>query len=146
MTLLSVLTMAAVMDFQNGKVSNRLIVLGWTAGLWFRILGQGAIGIVQFLICSSIPVILLYFLFQLRALGAGDIKLFSVVGGFVTLRQLLFIVAASFLAGAVIGVGKIICRRASQGYVRRERTLIHFSIAILIGYLLIVWGCAIDEI
>ncbi len=144
MTLLSVLTMAAVTDFQNGKVSNRLIVLGWVAGLWFRILGQGAIGIMQFLVCSSIPVILLYFLFQLRALGAGDIKLFSVVGSFVTLRQLGFIIITSFLAGAVIGVGKIICRCVSHEQVRRERTLIHFSIAILIGYLLIVWGCVID--
>ena len=144
MTLLSVLTMAAVTDFQNGKVSNRLIVLGWVAGLWFRILGQGAIGIMQFLVCSSIPVILLYFLFQLRALGAGDIKLFSVVGSFVTLRQLGFIIITSFLAGAAIGVGKIICRNVSHEQVRRERTLIHFSIAILIGYLLIVWGCVID--
>jgi prepilin peptidase CpaA len=135
---------AVVMDFKSGRISNRLIALALLTGLVFRIFGAGYIGIVHFLVNISVPVILLFLLFQMRALGAGDIKLFSVVGSFVTIRQLGYIMVAAFLAGAVIGAGKLVYEKIRFGCRRQKKTLIHFSMPILIGYFIIVWGCAIE--
>lgn len=144
LTLLTFLTMAVVTDFREMKIRNRLIASGLIWGLAFRILGDGCAGIVHFLVNISIPVILLFLLFQMRILGAGDIKLFSVAGGFLTTRQLLYLIVTAFLAACVIGLGKIVYVERVKGNIRKKKTLIHFSAAILLGYLITVWGCAIE--
>lgn len=131
------------MDFGNEKISNRLIVSGLFWGLAFRLLGEGSAGVVHFLVNISIPVILLFLLFQMRAVGAGDIKLFSVAGGFLTTNQLLYVMLAAFAAGAAIGLIKLVYRVRTTGYQFGTITVIHFSTAILIGYFVIVWGCGI---
>lgn len=144
LTLLTVLVLAVVTDFREMKISNRLIASGLILGLALRILGEGGAGIVHFLVNISIPVILLFLLFQMRALGAGDIKLFSVAGGFLTTRQLLYVMLASFFVAAFTGLGKLLYQKRITGIFRYQRTLIHFSTSILIGYFIVVWGCAIE--
>lgn len=62
-------------------------------------------GVYYFLRNVSVPVILLYLLFQMRVLGAGDIKLFSMIGSILTIRELLRCMVCSFVfaaAGAVL--------------------------------------------
>ncbi len=103
-TLLLVLLLAVIMDFRERRISNRLIALGLVSGLILRVIGEGSIGIVHFIVNISIPVILLFLLFQLRALGAGDIKLFSVVGGFVMIQQLL---ASGYLINSFISTARV---------------------------------------
>lgn len=138
--LLAILILAVAMDFRKQKISNRLIAFGLFSGLILRILGEGSIGIVHFLVNISIPVILLFLLFWLRALGAGDIKLFSVVGGFLETRQLFWVLITAFLAAAIIGTGKVLYLNLSGQYHGKGKTLIHFSLAILIGYLFVIFG------
>ena len=135
LTLLTHLTLAVVMDFGNGRISNRLIVSGLIWGLAFRLLGEGSAGAVHFLMNISIPVILL--------LGAGDIKLFSIAGGFLTLTQLCYLIPVAFVVGAVIGAGKIVYKKVTVGYAIGTKTFMHFSTAILIGYFIVVWGWGI---
>lgn len=142
--MLTVLVLAVMEDFWEMKISNRLIASGLILGLVLRIMGEGSAGIVHFLVNISIPVIFLFLLFQMRALGAGDIKLFSVAGGFLTIRQLLYVMLAAFFSAAFIGLGKLLCEKRAAGIFRHQRTLIHFSTSILIGYFIVVWGCAIE--
>lgn len=136
--------MAVVTDFREMRISNRLIASGLIWGLAFRVMGEGSAGIVHFLVNISIPVILLFLLFQMRALGAGDIKLFSVAGGFLTTRQLLYVMLAAFFSAAVIGIGKLLYLKVTTGRFGNRRTIIHFSTSILIGFFIVVWGCAIE--
>ena len=154
LTLLTHLTLAVVMDFGNGRISNRLIVSGLIWGLAFRLLGEGSAGAVHFLMNISIPVILLFLLFSLCILGAGDIKLFSIAGGFLTLTQLCYLIPVAFVVGAVIGAGKIAVsythlrahetgKKVTVGYAIGTKTFMHFSTAILIGYFIVVWGWGI---
>ena len=142
LTLLTVLVFAVAADFREMRISNRLIASGLMMGLALRILGEGGAGIVHFLVNISIPVILLFLLFQLRVIGAGDIKLFSVAGGFLSMRQLLYVILAAFVTAAVIG--KLLYQKRMAGIFGNQRTLIHFSAMILIGYFIVVWGCAIE--
>ena len=129
--------------FGNGRISNRLIVSGLIWGLAFRLLGEGSAGAVHFLMNISIPVILLFLLFSLCILGAGDIKLFSIAGGFLTLTQLCYLIPVAFVVGAVIGAGKIVYKKVTVGYAIGTKTFMHFSTAILIGYFIVVWGWGI---
>lgn len=142
--MLTFLTMAAVTDIREMKISNRLIVSGLIFGLACRIIEYGSAGAVHFFWNVSIPVILLFFFFRLRALGAGDIKLFSVAGGFLTTGQLMNVMLTAFLAAAIVGSVKLVYLKYTAGPLRERRTLIHFSIEILIAYLFVVWGCAIE--
>lgn len=114
--LLGCLLMAAVQDIRSGKVSNRLIAAGLMIGSFFQIRNYQICGMYYFLRNVSIPVILLYLLFQMRVLGAGDIKLFSMIGSFLTMQELLKCMAYSFLAA---GAGAVLFLAADKR--RRQR-------------------------
>ena len=131
--------MAVLTDMTKAKISNRLIIAGLLCGFVFRISGEGAAGLLAYLIHISIPVILLYLFFQMRALGAGDIKLFSVTGAFLTTEQLLTVMATAFFAGAVQGICRLLYDRLKKGGNSGHVTKIHFSAAILAAYLISVW-------
>ena len=139
------------------QISNRLIASGLVLGLILQVLEAGVKGIGVFFINVSLPVILCYLLFLIHALGAGDIKLFSVIGGiwgFTVLRDTIVI---SFLVAAVLAAGKLFYHRnlisrlcVFQAYVAQiihsgrlreypqeiqgKQHVIHFSVSILIGY------------
>lgn len=141
LVLLFLVVVAVFTDMTQTRISNRLIVAGLLLGLILRIIGEGWIGILVFIVNISIPVVLLYPLFCLRALGAGDIKLFSVVGAFLTMQQLFEVLWLSFVAAALLGILKIVCGRCRYGFRQGKLTQIHFSPAIGIAYLISIWRC-----
>ena len=96
-------------------------------------------GVLFFVVNISIPVILLYLLFQMRALGAGDIKLFSMLGAFLSTEQLLNLMVLAFCIGALLGIGKIVYQFVFLKKELGKLTQIHFSPAILIAYFIVVW-------
>ena len=140
LALLMILLTAVVTDLTKGKISNRLIACGLLSGLAFRIFGEGGAGILTFVIHISIPVILFYLLFQMRALGAGDIKLFSMLGTFISTEQLLKLMVRAFCVGALLGICKMIYQFIFRKYELGKLTQVHFSPAILIAYLLVAGG------
>lgn len=137
--LLAFIICAVYSDLTQTKISNRLIGLGLMVGAVFRIWAEGGSGILFYIVNISIPVILLYLLFQMRALGAGDIKLFSMIGAFLSTEQLLQVMVLAFCVGAVFGILKIgyqcIVLRIEYG----KFTQIHFSTAILVAYIIVIW-------
>jgi prepilin peptidase CpaA len=95
----------------------------------------------------------------MRALGAGDIKLFSVVSGIWNLKVICYCMFFSFLAGALVSLGKLLFYKNLGARLRyfcyyvwlslterhigiydrgisEKETIIHFSVAILIGFLI----------
>lgn len=139
--VLLLLLIAVYTDMTSTIISNRLIIVGFILALLFRIFGEGKAGVLIYIVNISIPVSLLYLLFCLHVLGAGDIKLFSMVGAFLTTEQLLELIMMAFFAGAVLGMIKLAYKRIVSGYVPLELTQIHFSPAILIAYLISIWRC-----
>mgnify|MGYP003293267058 CR=1 FL=1 len=75
----------------------------------------------------------------MRALGAGDIKLFSMLGAFLTTEQILRIMAESFVVCAILGILKIGYQFIFKQMKFGKQTQIHFSPAILIAYLWMIW-------
>lgn len=139
LVLLACLVWAVYTDLTQTRISNRLIVCGLLVGFLYRAVTEGSMGVLFFCVNISIPVILLNLLFQMRALGAGDIKLFSMLGAFLSTEQLLQMMAAAFLVCAILGILKIGYQFIFMHTEIGKLTQIHFSPAILIAYLWMIW-------
>ena len=110
--LLFITGMAAIWDFRSGKIPNLLIAAGMGIACWFWLTEAGAEGFRMFLKGGMIPLFLLAVLFWFRMIGAGDIKLFCMTGGFLGAERVLSCMAAAFLMGAVISLILLIKRRS----------------------------------
>ncbi len=95
--------MANLFDARNYKVPNELIILGYVAGLFLNIQTSLWSGLLLFIYKALIPILILWLLYQVRAIGAGDIKLFSVMSTLVGLKLTTDVMIASvMLAGIAI--------------------------------------------
>lgn len=155
LVLLGILLLAVILDFRSMRISNRLIFIGLMLAMAIQIRENGLSHVFYVLGNISFPVIVLYLFYLTGAIGAGDVKLFSVVGGFFHFQELVLCMAASFVLGAVFSLAKMLHSgtfvsgiqsgmRYIRGLTKGERTaygrdcrngtnLIHFSPAILLG-------------
>lgn len=107
---------AVVMDFQRTKVDNEWLLFCLTISLIVQLIEKGTGGLTAWLLGTCIPFLVLGWLFLFRMLGAGDIKLFCVMGSVLGPGTILKCIAYSFLIGAVISAALmisngIICQR-----------------------------------
>lgn len=160
--MLAYISVAVCLDLKSEKIPNSWILIGWFMGFIFQF-QQGLNHIPVFLSGAFIPALLLFLLFASRMLGAGDIKLFSVLGGLMGPAIVLQCILYSFLCGAILSVAILIfcgdliirlqyflnyfqrCLQLKQilpyrldGSNRMEH--LHFSVAILMGSLLWIGG------
>lgn len=151
------------MDIRTRKISNRLILSGLVLGCIRNLSQYGWKGSIYFLILISLPVLVFYLLFLMRALGAGDIKLFSVICSCIGLKGFVEVVKFSFLAGAACSILVLIRNKNLfyrmvyfSDYVRTalftksiakydyksdgKQNFIHFSVSIFVGYVVYLGG------
>ena len=98
----------------------------------------------------------------MRVLGAGDIKLFSAVGVYLSYQQLVYWIVGSFISGAIIGVFLLIKKKILiqqlfyfSNYIKEQvlmfpnqriyqnarigqDNVMHFTIAMVVGYFVIL--------
>lgn len=79
--VLAVSGAAVCMDFLMEKVVNSFVCLGLAVGLSYQIQVGRLSGVAAYMFGIALPFFLLLPLFAFRMLGAGDIKLFCVLGG-----------------------------------------------------------------
>lgn len=156
------LVAAAAGDVQNCQVSNHIILTGLLLGVFTNIRQDGYVGMVSFFFGALIPVLLLWLLFRFRMLGAGDIKLFSVIGGLYGASFVLKVIAAALFVGAGMSVFQLlryknlkfrlqylaeyVSRYLKTGervpYYQKERDgttpVVHFAVAVLGGFILCI--------
>ncbi len=75
-----ILLRAAYTDLKWGKVKNTLILCGLLSGVILRIIFGFPDGVTDWILAVILPVAVGWILFRIRAVGAGDIKLFCVIG------------------------------------------------------------------
>lgn len=151
-----------MLDLFYHRIPNRYLLIIWPCGLIYRVSLEGISGLSKGILLSMIPIVMLYFLFQMKALGAGDIKLFSAVGVYLGYQELLFWMMTSFICGALIGCAllvrrKIMIRQIQYfcNYIKEQVRLfpnqrvyqnarigqdnvMHFTIAMVVGYFVIL--------
>ena len=104
MSLLCFGMAAMLWDLQSGKIPNGLIMAGLICALAYQCVKYGAVGVVLFLGGSILPGLLLGILFYFRMIGAGDIKLFCMIGGYVGPEDCWECMICSVLFGGIISL------------------------------------------
>lgn len=101
-------------------------VLGWWKSLLFSMAGSGA-GIVLFLLIALVSGLI----FKREAMGGGDIKLVGMLGAFLGIKELFFVIFISVLLGGIVSIGIILAKAAARKY--RVGTMIPFGPFLAIG-------------
>lgn len=114
---------AMILDLARSKIGNQYLIFGWLVGAVMAFIRAGAGGLPDYLGGAILPIILLFILFYFRMMGAGDIKLLSVLGGMVGIRASVSLLICSFLAGAILSIGILTYRKS---WSRRFRFLIRY--------------------
>lgn len=166
--LFIILAAAAVMDVCFDKIYNEWICLALMAGLSHALWKGGTSGLVWALVSMTVPVFLLYPLFMIGCLGAGDIKLMASVGCFLTVKDTVICMGISFFIGAVFSLLKMMAERnfllrmrylftymqevagsgewklyeedSGEDGENRKKEKIHFALPVMIGVILYKGG------
>lgn len=109
-TLLVIVMTAVLYDLWSQKIPNGIIVTGLAFGFFYQIFAHGGIGIILFTGGSLLPILLFSILYYFRMIGAGDIKLLCVLGGFLGPYDGIRCIMAAVMAGGVISLVLILVR------------------------------------
>ena len=162
--VIGILFMAVVFDLQRYRIPNLLTVTGITMGIVWSCYRDGWKGVPETLAGIGFPIILLFVLHRLRMLGAGDIKLFAVIGSFIG-YSVWKVMLYSFIAGGCLALIQMLIHHSLVSRLKifwkysqkcfQSKTIIsyesgfdqgdtnnvlHFSVAVFLGF-----GCWLLE-
>jgi len=113
-----ILAVAVYFDLRYRRIPNALIVVGLAVAAIVALQGPALAGVMAATGGLLIGGAVFLPFFALRMLGAGDVKLMSLVGAFVGSGDIWLVLLYTFLAGGVLG---------SLSIVASGRTLSFFS-------------------
>lgn len=96
--------LAVLDDLCRGRIGNGIIVTGLLWGAVYQVLVKGMLGMTCFLGGALLPVLLFAGLYYFRMIGAGDVKLLAVIGGFWGPWGVLSCMICSILLGGLISL------------------------------------------
>lgn len=105
--LFCLLGYAAVIDVRSHRIPNRLVLTGLAFGLIYSAFVPfwGKHGFLWALGGASIGFGVMFPLWLLRMMGAGDVKLMAMVGSLLGVQMVQTALAATLIAGAVCSIG-----------------------------------------
>ena len=125
--LLLLLILAVLADLKTDRIPNGFIVVGIMIGLaGSRSYGPGLSSSV---VSMFLAFLLLYPLFKIGTLGAGDIKVLIMTGSFFRAKEFLAVLAAAFVAGAVFSVIKLM----TEHNMKERLTCLLFYVSDVVG-------------
>ncbi len=160
--LLPFLLAAVMCDLRSRRIPNELVAGGLILGGAYQwsVRGLGGVGI--FLQGALVPLVALGLLHAFRLIGAGDVKLLMMAGGFLGPGGSVKCILCSFLAAGALALPALRKRgllaqrmRYLAEYVRHYRqggawspyiapgenaAYVHFSIPVLVGSFLVMGG------
>ena len=163
--MLSLGLTAVIWDFRTRRIPNAIIVAGMLLGVSWQWCARGIPGLKEFLGVTLGTFLLLAVLHYFRMLGAGDVKLLMITGGFLGFHDNLICIFFSFLIAAVFSIAvlfkhrilkrrlqyliqyifKRIKTRTWEPYIKKgqeedEQAYLHFSLFVFLGLLCIIGG------
>ena len=130
--VLIVLARAVYTDLATGKIENKLLLASVIPGIALDYYMGGVSLVFMGLKMAVIMIGALFILFILKGLGAGDIKLLSVIGIFLP-EQVVSITVAAFIIAGVLSVLRMLLRAVKKEQVFVKGETMHFSLSILFG-------------
>lgn len=139
---------AAVHDLREFRIPNRLIVAGIVAGLSVIVI-RAFTGeyIGNYILGTLAGLAGMIFLYIIRAVGAGDVKLLAVIGMLTGLDFVLQLMAVSLITGLFTGIVELFLkktREVSMGSNGIKAHGFHYAVGVLAGYVVVlVYRCVV---
>ncbi len=121
---------SALTDLYKSKIFNNWLLIGVIGAAALSIAGFSQEPMTTKLLRAAATLIFLIPVYAMGGLGAGDVKLFSVIALFLSWHELLMVMIISFVIGAVIGLLKVAASR-------NIKDTIHFALPMLISVILV---------
>lgn len=99
--LVFILLLASLWDLKKGIVPNVLIAIAGSYGFLCSVYYQNFFSHIPGMI---FPILLLYPFYKIGTMGAGDMKLFSVIGLYVSFSESMTCMFLAFMISAIYGV------------------------------------------
>lgn len=127
-------SLAVYFDLRYGKIPNALIIVGIIFAVIKIILNYNDRGILLDCILGFIfPITVLFILFRIRVLGAGDVKLIAVIGFTLGLAAIQRIMIYSFYIAGIYSIVILIIYK--DAYQRLKRLFRYFSNCVKTGHI-----------
>jgi len=121
---LAIAVAGAVNDVRTGRIPNRLTYGGLVAAFAVRYVESGWPGLKDGLLGLLVAGGIFYLLFLVQAMGGGDMKLMGAVGTWAGTTQAMAILIVSALAGGILAVSYMVCRRQVRQTIVNSASLI----------------------
>lgn len=108
------LLIACYYDYRYRRIPNILIFLMLITGVTWRFCEQGGRGAVFSLLTMIAVIVFLSPFFRMKALGAGDVKMFGVCSGYCFGEEFLYFLFFSLLIAASVSIVKTIIGRGKE--------------------------------
>ncbi len=109
--IIILLLLSFISDYKTLKIKNH-ITLSFTAlGIITGIMQKGLEGLALSILGWCLPVLLLFVLYALKMLGAGDVKMFGAIGSIAGYGFAMHSILYSFIFGGLAGIGLLIVRK-----------------------------------
>jgi len=133
---MATLLRAVYTDRMRGKIENKLLLFAYVSGTILNAL-SGDLSLIVYGFKMSLVIFLLLFpLYLIKGLGAGDIKLLCVIAMYYP-DKVTKVTIASFVIGAIYIIFRMIIRAFKKEKIYEKKETIHFSIPIMIGFCLV---------
>lgn len=129
-SLLAVVTLAAIYDLARRRIPNRLLLVAWAVLLPLRMAGGEVADALAGAACGLLLFLPLYLL---RGMAAGDVKLLATVGAFTGAAVAFQIGILSWCVGGVMALLMIIVRGQVRAVLANLRDLLRPLLMRLVG-------------
>lgn len=168
--IFSILILASCCDLKNSRVDNRIIFCGWFLSFLFHFIGKPfilqesihPIMLLDYMGGLLLPICIFWIFNQMGTIGAGDVKLLSVIGAFHGVEFIIHMLLPVLIAGGTLSFVHVIYHNNLWERLRyftvimkrcieekrivsykedlsaRDKAVIPFTLAISIGYF-ITW-------
>ncbi len=136
---------ALVYDIYFKKIPNYLLLTGYAGIAPFMYIKYGIFGVIEAVLTIFLIGAALIVVYIIGGLGAGDVKLLCLIGGYLGLENAIKYTLLVIFIGALTGIVKVLTNysvRLAKGGIgmRKGKTPIRFSIPIVIGYMIILFS------
>lgn len=108
------LLIACYYDYRYRRIPNILILLMLITGVTWRFCEQGGRSTFLYLLTMIVVIAFLCPFFRIKALGAGDVKMFGVCAGYFSGETILYFLFFSLLVAASVSIVTIIINRRKE--------------------------------
>ena len=105
--LLLILIAAVYTDYKQNRIPNWISIFGVLSGLIISFIHGGVSQCLEGMGAMILPVLVLYPIFKIGGMGAGDLKLFAVAGSYLGIQGIIISFVIAFITGAIISLLKM---------------------------------------